>query len=226
VPRFGELAPDAQVPPAVEELVRRGLAKTTDERFASADEYVAEIDRLRAELVPGFVRPTTLPPGVTLPLGEGSAPVARYTHTPMPVVPTAAIAVPKRRITFGWIVAAILTIGVVAAIVAGSGGSTSSTASAPPGGLLTLPLPVTVASGADADTRLKAALHDLDNGATCADRKKAVAALRDLGDARAIPALKKARYRGRGGVLGLGERNTNSCLRADADAAIAALGGK
>jgi hypothetical protein len=95
-----------------------------------------------------------------------------------------------------------------------------------------MPVPITLPSivaGDDADTRemkLKAAMHDLETGATCPDRKKAVAALRELGDARAIPALKKARYRGRGGVLGIGESNSNACLAADAKAAIAALGGK
>jgi serine/threonine-protein kinase len=75
----------------------------------------------------------------------------------------------------------------------------------------------------DDDTRLKAAYHDLDTGKTCTARKAAVAALRALGDPRAIPALRAARYRMRGGVLGLGEDNTNACLKADAEAAIRAL---
>ena len=35
----------------------------------------------------------------------------------------------------------------------------------------------------------------------------------ELGDARAVPGLKKARYRGAGGVLGIGESNANACLR-------------
>ena len=40
-----------------------------------------------------------------------------------------------------------------------------------------------------------------------------------------IPALKKARGRYRGGVLGIGSSNTNACLKSDADTAIQALGG-
>ncbi|MBE7450912.1 MAG: hypothetical protein HS111_19085 [Kofleriaceae bacterium] len=79
-------------------------------------------------------------------------------------------------------------------------------------------------SAASRDERLKAALHDLDKGKTCEERKAAVARLRDLGDARAVPALKRARYRMRGGVLGVGDSNTNRCLKADAEAALAELG--
>jgi hypothetical protein len=38
-----------------------------------------------------------------------------------------------------------------------------------------------------------------------------------------VPVLKKARYRMRGGVLGIGDSNTNSCLKADAEAAMKKL---
>ncbi|MFN0249740.1 MAG: protein kinase domain-containing protein [Kofleriaceae bacterium] len=77
----------------------------------------------------------------------------------------------------------------------------------------------------DKDTQLKAALHDLQNGPQCVDRKTAIPKIVAIGDKSAIPALKKARYRGRGGLLGIGERNANACLRKDAEAAIKALGG-
>ena len=87
-------------------------------------------------------------------------------------------------------------------------------------GVITLPVPV-----ADRETRLKAALHDLENGKTCADRKAAIPTLIQVGDERAIAALKKARHRMRGGVLGIGDNNTNACLKADAESAIQALGG-
>ena len=77
----------------------------------------------------------------------------------------------------------------------------------------------------DNETRLKAAIHDLEDGATCAERRKAIPKIVELNDNKAIPALKKARYRGRGGVLGIGESNANYCLRTDAEAAIKFLGG-
>ena len=60
---------------------------------------------------------------------------------------------------------------------------------------------------------------------TCADRKAAIPALQSVGGDRAIAALKKARYRMRGGVLGIGDSNTNACLKSDAERAIQALGG-
>ena len=82
-----------------------------------------------------------------------------------------------------------------------------------------------IPSPVDHTTQLKAALHDLDAGKTCAVRKAAIPKLVALGDKSAIPALKKARYRGRGGLLGIGERNANACLRKDAEAAIKSLGG-
>jgi serine/threonine protein kinase len=78
---------------------------------------------------------------------------------------------------------------------------------------------------ADKETQLKAALHDLETGKTCAARKAAIPKLVDLGDKDAIPALKRARYRGRGGLLGIGEHNANACLRTTAEAAIKSLGG-
>jgi len=77
----------------------------------------------------------------------------------------------------------------------------------------------------DRDTAFKAALLDLQEGKTCTDRKAAIAKLVELGDPRAIEPLKRARYRMRGGVLGIGDSNTNACLKTDADDAIKALGG-
>ncbi len=72
---------------------------------------------------------------------------------------------------------------------------------------------------------LKSLLQALEKGKTCTDRKKAVGGLLALGDKDAVPALKKARYRMRGGLLGIGSSNANHCLKADAEAAITALGG-
>jgi hypothetical protein len=79
--------------------------------------------------------------------------------------------------------------------------------------------------GVDNETRLKAALHDLESGKTCADRKAAIPTLVEIGDERAIPSLKKARYRMRGGLLGVGDSNTNACLKQDAEMAIQAIEG-
>jgi hypothetical protein len=47
--------------------------------------------------------------------------------------------------------------------------------------------------------------------------------LAQIGGDEAIAALKRARYRMRGGVLGIGDDNTNACLTKDAEAAIKKL---
>ena len=78
---------------------------------------------------------------------------------------------------------------------------------------------------ADTSLQLKALIHDLEKGKTCTDRRKAIAGIVVLGDKAAVPSLKRARYRMRGGVLGIGSSNANHCLKADAEAAITSLGG-
>jgi serine/threonine protein kinase len=87
------------------------------------------------------------------------------------------------------------------------------------------PLAVPVSAPGDRDKQLKTALLELESSATCTDRKAAIAELVALGDPRAVAPLKAARYRMRGGVLGIGDNNSNACLKAEAEAAIKALGG-
>jgi hypothetical protein len=91
-----------------------------------------------------------------------------------------------------------------------------------PDNIGTVPVGVPV----DNETRLKAALHDLESGKTCADRKAAIPVLAQIGGDEAIDALKRARYRMRGGVLGIGDSNTNACLKADVERALNDLGVK
>jgi serine/threonine protein kinase len=236
VPTLAEAAPGLAVPPAVEAIIQRGLGKTTGERFASADDYVAEIDRIRVELEPGravtappgapaggpapavttpppgFATPppglATPPPGLaTPPPWDASARVSRA--TPMPTATPFPVVVRRRRNWVGLAVTCLLTVGVIAAIAAGSGSGAASRMLSP----------------ADREAELKAALHDLEHGKTCDDRRQAVLTLRALGDPSAVPALKRARHRMRGGVLGIGDKNTNGCLTDAAAEAIEALGG-
>ncbi|MBT8492892.1 MAG: hypothetical protein KJO07_07505, partial [Deltaproteobacteria bacterium] len=58
---------------------------------------------------------------------------------------------------------------------------------------------------------------DLVQERKCEDRRKALLVLEELDDVRALPAIEKARYRGTGGVLGIGEKNANRCLKQDAE---------
>lgn len=48
VPRIAEVTPGVVVPQELEELIRRGLGKTPDERPASADDYLAALERAYA----------------------------------------------------------------------------------------------------------------------------------------------------------------------------------
>jgi tetratricopeptide (TPR) repeat protein len=63
--------------------------------------------------------------------------------------------------------------------------------------------------------------RDLEQGKTCADRKRAIPKLRELGDKRAIRALERAKYI-KGGVR-FDRKNLNACLASDAREAIAHL---
>jgi hypothetical protein len=70
------------------------------------------------------------------------------------------------------------------------------------------------------DQILEKYLHQLNEGETCKDRLEAVNALGALRDPRAIPDLKKARRRMRGGTLGFNKKNANRCLRKQAQRVI------
>jgi hypothetical protein len=81
-----------------------------------------------------------------------------------------------------------------------------------------VPTPVAVppSPAPEHDAKLKAALHELQDGTTCPERKKAIAKLVDLRDTNAVPAIKKARAKGK----------ANACLRTAVDQAIKALDGR
>ena len=129
---------------------------------------------------------------------------------------------PKRWYIIG---AAVVVLGIIIAIIAAiAGGDGKSTkATKPPkksAAPIALPVPVQTV---DKDMMLKALLHDLQTGKTCADRKAVIPKLVDLGDRRAAEPLRKARYRMVGGVWGIGADNANYCLKADAEAAMKKL---
>ncbi|MGE5185261.1 MAG: serine/threonine-protein kinase [Acidobacteriota bacterium] len=251
-PTFAEVAPGLQVPPGLEDIVRHGLSKVAAERISSASEYVARLDDLArsagydAQLAAAHASASLMiPAGPHAPL---ATPMPGSFLTPMPAqmtfasevgsapaalvpTPTAQVRVsrkmsiaddgapiPRKWLTIAAIVVAVGIVASGAYMIFGRGGSKDEPAGPAPA------VPFAESQG-DRDLRLKAALHDLETGRTCQDRKAAVQELADLGDPRAIPELRKARFRGSGGLLGIGESNANSCLTKDADAAIKALGG-
>jgi len=245
VPAMDDVVPGLGVPGAIEAIVRRALAKEKSERYPDTAAFLAALDQVRvtrsvlpqvAEVValdppgrpltagPGPGRPSTAVPAVAAavtgePVAPGSAdqPVEGMWAWLLRTFPWLADRARVKRLAI-WIGGGVLLVGVIVALRSSGGGSGKS-APAPLPGLSDL-MPGVM------EERYQAALRDLTRGKTCPDRRDAVQRLRALGDPRAIGPLKRARYRMRGGVLGIGDSNTNSCLRADAEAAIAELSRK
>jgi len=250
VPPFAEVAPDLVVPPGLEQVILQGLQKVSSERTQSAIQYMEALDQVlgaagvsmsMAPRASGQMVVPTPPPGslhmgmlatptpgslhahmMGTPAG-GTAVTAMVTSDSVPIVKKTAIAdagpLPRKYIVVA-ILIVLAAIGTALYVVSSSkskaavdGTASTVVVSVPIGGISTV----------DKETRFKAALHDLEAGKTCADRKAAIPTLVELGDARAVPDLKKARYRGAGGVLGIGESNVNACLRSDAEKAIQTL---
>jgi len=196
----------------------------------------------------------TIPPNATpsAPMRAVTAPTAAFTPMPFPVKATTLADETNEPLPKKWLVIAgivVLAAVIIAIVLKVTGGKPkpelrpddkpekadkpkrerhAEAEEAPPAPAVTqarTALPLPIIATVDRDTAYKAALLDLQDGKTCTDRKAAVAKLVALGDPRAIDPLKRARYRMRGGVLGIGDSNTNGCLKADAEEAIKALGG-
>ncbi len=78
-PPLGEIAPDVELPPGLEELIQRGLAKLVVDRIATAADYLILLDQVSPE--PARVRmstsqPVMMTPAAGMPIVLGSAPTA------------------------------------------------------------------------------------------------------------------------------------------------------
>ena len=196
VPAIAEVAPGVVLPPGLEAIVQRGLEKTVRDRISSAAEYLSLLDGIAAHDEAAVV----------------AAPVANVRS-----IADLAEPLPRKWLVAGGVTIAGAVVLAIAIALFGSSGRTAATTSPPLVPILRPP------SEADREIMMKAALHDLQAGSNCEERRSAIPKLLDLDDERAIPALKRARYRMRGGILGIGDDNTNACLKADAEAAIKAL---
>jgi serine/threonine-protein kinase len=115
--------------------------------------------------------------------------------------------IPRRWLVVGGIVILLVVIGaIVLAVTSGGNYKPSSTSTTAPGA------PASADLEAERELKLKALIHDLQNGKPCAARKVVIAPLVELGDPRALEPLRVAR----------GESG-NACLTREADAAIKAL---
>jgi serine/threonine-protein kinase len=220
-PTIAAVAPTVDAPPALEEIVALGLKKSVGDRIPSAERYLAMIDDVIAA-------PRVLhTPPVGLPVAEASKPIELPRAARAVSIADAAPPIPRRWLRASAIVvAALVVLAIILAIVYRHRSSSSpSTPPSKPAKRAEAPVAAPVVATGDPETALKAALHDLESGRTCADRKTAIGKLVGLADPRAIPSLKQARYNMHGGVFGYGAENWNACLKADAEAAIKTLGG-
>lgn len=222
-PHLWDVVPHLEAYPALDALVQKGLAKDRADRFQSASEFVAAIDQCMLQLgaqltpipevdvVPRAVQtgPVEVQTGQTGQTSEQRFATDATGHSPQAqVAPTLlGIETPQRRFVSKGILAVMVVLAVAIAAVFMSKATDQGTA-----------LP-----GASTDALLQSYKEQLREGATCQIRREAVQKLRTLGDKRAIPSLKKARRRMRGGVLGIGKSNSNRCLNKAATKAISEL---
>ena len=299
-PRIAEVAPELDVPPALEDVIQRGLIKASAERITSAADYLAMLDGVLASAHGSAPRPVGMALGTAntalqLPAEpSGVAPIMVTTPAPGTLAPltplpgalpgpvhatpvgaqTTSLAAATRAISLadaapiprnwikvgGIIVGVLILVAAILALASRSSGTIPATKgpsaspsgpapstsparpSAPPpakASAKTAPPPEAKPEATppfmsnlvpepltDRETRFAALVDELQTAKTCEARKAAIPGLVELRDERAIAPLKKARYRMRGGVLGLGSSNANACLRRAAEAAIKALGGK
>jgi serine/threonine-protein kinase len=210
-PSLGELVPALADDSELDALVQKGLAKRPEERYQSAADYIAAIDgylerrRARAEPSPPAASARAATPVPTRTPARAQTPLLHApagSRTPLP--PLGAVQQPWYR-QRNWMIAGGCAVGfllllIISAIAGGDGQGD--------------------VNRAQLRRRLE---RQLVVGKTCQERLTAVRSLRQLGDKRSIKALRKARYRMRGGIAGIGDKNTNYCLRREAEAAIKEL---
>jgi serine/threonine-protein kinase len=172
VPRIAEVAPGVIVPPAIEEVIRRGLAKRPDDRPRSAEEMLADLDRACAQSQT-----------IELSGSLASVIVPAATPPPLPALAAARRRVPRNAQIAGAAVASLLLIGVIAAVAGGDDEPrpTETAAAAAP------------VAGEEPELELEAE-DATDDGADPA-LERAVALLRDGRARDAVDRLKELRRR-------------------------------
>ncbi len=252
-PSLAETAPGLDLPPQLEAVIEHGLQKFTAARIASAGDYLELLDSIFAPFeaaLPGAAAgftpytPEAFPsPSFAYAPTPFPALQSQPLLAPAPVERARSLAEHSDPMPRTWLIGGGLAFGgavLLAAIMAlASGDEPNKTAARPDAGPRTDPIedvgsaatvptsPIETTDDVfeqpDRQVALKALLHDLSSGKTCADRRAVIPKLVELGDPAAIPSLKAARYRMRGGLLGVGSSNSNACLKKTAEAAIKAL---
>jgi serine/threonine-protein kinase len=282
-PTVGEVAPRVAIPPALEDIIARGLIKPQVERIQTAEEYLAQIDALVAP-PPRAATPLPFPARAPSVQELGTAATGYLESAPnlavvnasmgnLAVVGSAAtVSLPAppppltaRNKQLGRIAMAVGAVIALVIVIFTSRSSPDAdqpkTAASeskatpadkpadkpiekPVGKPPTKPLDKPAARPAPPppppvedkpiftplepvrdDAALETALATLTGGKTCKARKAAIPTLVALNDPRAIEPLKKARRRMTGGLFGVGQSNSNNCLKAAAEQAVVKLGG-
>ncbi|HEX5225783.1 MAG TPA: PASTA domain-containing protein, partial [Solirubrobacteraceae bacterium] len=103
------------IPPSLDAIVMRALAKDPAQRYTDADEFIAALERERSELPPGLqAAPLRPEPAVAAPMLGGSFLMAPVLQAPDPVEEEAE----QRRRWWWWALAALLVLAAVAAALA------------------------------------------------------------------------------------------------------------
>jgi len=126
VPRFADVAPDVEVPPALEEAIRRGLAKRPEERYESAEEYAAALDQAMGvaharplTVVPVGARASSPSSPVSVPASSGAGSIG-WAPTVLPTTPPPLLERVRRwRVPAAIAGGAVVAIGLVALLFAG-----------------------------------------------------------------------------------------------------------
>ncbi len=199
-PPLAETAPGLEVPKEIEALVMRGLAKRPDERFASAEAYIAAIDDALAQTAATRV-------ATRLPKRTRTAPVL---YGPPPAMPRASTATPlaareRRGVIAALALSALVVVIAIIVLVAtrGSrGDDRAETETAAP----TQPVAVRAAAMLQADQPEAAIALLEDQGETIDDDP---AAQRQLGHAYTVAGRQRDALRAYERALTLDPESSN-----------------
>ena len=136
VPRIAEVAPGVVVPPGLEEVMRRGLAKRSEDRPQSADEYLRLLD---AAIQPAdqTIELSAFDPAVSILEPPAPRPAAAPAVTPTSIAPppplprTGSPRFTRRQLAIAGACGGVLLVGIIAAIATGAGEKSRAPAAAP-----------------------------------------------------------------------------------------------
>ncbi len=129
IPRIAEVTPGVVVPTAVEDLIRRGLAKSPDDRPASAEKYLADLERACSG--DRTIELSMLDPAVIAAPPPPPRPAVAAPAPPAPARAPLLARFTRKQLTIAAAALGVVVIGLIAAIAGSSSSSSSSSKPAP-----------------------------------------------------------------------------------------------